>query len=408
MQSEKLTLKTTSYGVNVSGNKVDSLRLKEDLRTVVRVYDGGNIGIAGAIGETDVDSLYKAAEEKLTQNIPYPEMLEEGKTRRENRAKTVIPPDRFVDTCKRLVARLEREYPDFIFSNKILLTEKQSDYENSKGTAYSYVGANCEIALSIKARSSANIMDLYYGAEIDGDYDEDKIAADVGVLLKPYFNRVPLPEEDLPIIIDCFFAQNAFIDIIAEKYMSGASIFAGKLGQKVFDEKVSVLIDRSPDNKKCLPFFDAEGTTLNDDKFYFIKNGVLEALNTYKRSAATFNLPASGSAGADFDAVPSFGFGGVKCAVTSDSLKELVKGRAIYVSVTSGGDMTPDGDVGLPVLLAYIYEDGKLIATLPEFGVSGNVFDLFGKDFVGIARNDVFGVTDEYVAVAKFKINRQQ
>ncbi|MGN1104467.1 MAG: metallopeptidase TldD-related protein [Candidatus Coproplasma sp.] len=408
MQSEKLTLKTTSYGVNVAGNKVDSLRLKEDMRTVVRVYDGGNIGIAGAIGEADVDSLYKTAEEKLSQNIPYPEMLEEGRTRSENRAKTVIPPERFVTTCKQLIARLEREYPDFIFSNKINLNNKQAYYENSKGTAYSYDGANCEIALSIKARSSANIMDLFYGAEIDDGYDEDKIVADVGVLLKPYFNRVPLPEEELPVIIDYFFAQNAFFDIIAERYMSGASIFAGKLGQKVFDEKLSILIDRSPDNKRCLPFFDSEGTTLKDDKFYFIKNGVLEALNTYKRSAATFNLPVSGCANADFDAVPSFGFGGVKCEVTCDSLKELVKGKAIYVSVTSGGDMTPDGDVGLPIILAYIYEDGKLTATLPEFGVSGNIFDLFGKDFIGIARNDIFGVANEYVAVAKFKINRQQ
>lgn len=407
MESEKIILKTTSYCVNIAGNKVDSLRSKQDLQTVVRVYDGQNVGIAGAIGETDEDALYRAAEQKLSQNIPYPEMLDENKTRTENTIKTIIAPEQFVKTCKQLIARLEKTYPDFIFSNKIILGSKERSYENSKNTKYSYAGANCEIALTIKARTSVNIMDLFYGAVIDSDYDEDKIVSDVGALLTPYFNRVSLPEEELPVIIDYSFAQHALIDIIAEKFMSGASIFAGKLGQKVFDEKINLLVDRSPENKFCTPFFDTEGTTLPEDKFYFIRNGVLEALNTYKRSAASFGLPVSGCARSEFDSAPSFGFEGIKFALTTDSLKDLVKGKAIYVCVTSGGDMTPDGDVGLPVMLAYLYEDGKLIATLPEFSISGNIFDLFGKDFLGFARNDIFGVTEEHVAVAKFKINRQ-
>ena len=91
---------------------------------------------------------------------------------------------------------------------------------------------------------------------------------------------------------------------------------------------------------------------------------------------------------------------------TCPSLKTLVRGKAIYIAVTSGGDMTPSGDVGLPVLAAFVYEDGKLLGRLPEFSLSANIFDLLGKDLIGVAKNDAFAYADETLIVANCKINR--
>ena len=67
---------------------------------------------------------------------------------------------------------------------------------------------------------------------------------------------------------------------------------------------------------------------------------------------------------------------------------------------------SPAGDFGLPVLLAYVYEDGKLLGTLPEFSLSGIVFDVLGGDLIGIVKNDVFSFADETLIVSKFKINK--
>lgn len=57
----------------------------------------------------------------------------------------------------------------------------------------------------------------------------------------------------------------------------------------------------------------------------------------------------------------------------------------LFLFVCSGGDWTNEGDYATPVQLAYLMQGGKLIGRLPEFAVSGNVFDLFGKDFVGVS-----------------------
>lgn len=405
MEQEKIIDVTRSYSVNIAGGRVDSLRIREDKETVIRVYEDGKIGVAGAVGAADEAALAEEAKARLAQNIPYPCALAEGKVREENAVTEIIPVRAFVKTIKHLIARLNEQYPDFIFSNKINLEEVETDYRNSKGTHYNYKGNNLVSMLVIKEKASGNIMDLDY-CFTQKFYDEDAVVADIGKLLNVYGNKLALPEEDLPVIIDTSVVQYALSHLIAEMYVSGSSLFNGKLGQKIFDGKVNILTDRSPDNRHNTPFFDAEGTVNEGDKFYFIKDGVFSGLITYKRSAANFNLPLSGGANADFDAVPSFGANGFKVDAGGVKLSELVKGKAIYIAVASGGDMTPDGNVATPVMLAYLYENGALVGTLSNFGISANLFDFLGKDLIGVAENDLFEVREETVLVAKFKINR--
>lgn len=406
MEQEKTVTKQTEYSVTVSGNQVESLRVKEDLQTVVRVYDGKSVGIAGAIGKADEAALLKEAEEKLSGGIPYPCLLAENEHREEDESKEIVKKEEFVKTMKRLIKRLSESNPDFIFSNKINMTDLERDYTNSKNTHFNYKGNKLTVSLVIKEKSSVNIMDLFYESD-NNRYNEDTVVENVGKLLSVYGNKFELPEE-VPVIIGTDILFFAFSHFIAEMYMSGSSLFNGKLGEKIFDERVNLFTDRSPSRGKCIPFFDAEGVTNPDDKFYCIKNGVLSGLVTYKRSAQNFNLPLSGGAHAEFDGVPSYGAAGVRLADTAKSLKELVKGKAIYVWVTSGGDMTPDGNIGAPVMLAYLYEDGKLLGRLPEFGITGNIFDVLGKDFIGVAPNDVFRDSDESVLVARFKVNKNE
>lgn len=402
MKTEKLINKTASYGLNVSGGKVNSLRVNEDMKTVIRVYSDGKIGVAGRIGEGDDGELLKDAEAQLSQNIAYPCNLDGDKKRRINRVKHPVPAGEFVKTMKKLLARLNAEYPDFIFSNKINMEEFSCTYENSENTSYSYSSDYLAIVLVIQHKQSSNIMDLAYDA-VQDYYDEDKVVSDIGKLLSVFEKRVGL-DANLPVIIGKEVIYYALNHLVAELYVSGASLFKDKLGSKVFDERVNIFTYRGEDSKQCIPFFDSEGVTVEGDKFHFVKDGVLCGLATYKRSAANFNLPLSGGGYAEFDGVPSPSVMGVEVGKTSDSLKELVKGKAIYVYQTSGGDMTPDGTLGIPVQVAYLYEDGKLIGRLPEFTMNANIFDLLGKDFIGAAANDAFDYREETVVVGKFRI----
>ncbi len=405
MKSEKIVTKKHSYSVNFSGNRVDSYRCKNEMSTVVRVYDGGYIGIAATDGEDD-GTLYERAQAKLSQGIAYPDDLASGGQRSVDATAEIVANDKLVATVKSLIKRLAEEYPDFIFSYKVNKEVVDIDYTNSENTHYNYKSSSMDVFPQIKEKKSANIMDLYYGVTVK-HYDEDKIVRDIGVLLNVYDNKVDFPEEEVPVVLPISYCLSYLLsELTAEKYMTGASLLKGKLGEKVFSEKLSLFCDRSEQNIYNTPFFDAEGTVNDGDKFYYIDKGVFNGVAAYKRTAKMFSLPLTGAAFSEFDEVPHVGFTGINVETCGKKLSEIAKGKSIYIAVSSGGDMSPDGDVALPVMVAYLCEDGKPVGTLPTFGAAGNIFNLLGDDLIGVADNDMFEDSDEKVIVAKFKLNK--
>ena len=64
--------------------------------------------------------------------------------------------------------------------------------------------------------------------------------------------------------------------------------------------------------------------------------------------------------------------------------------------------MTTTGDLGIPVQMAFLLKDGKFVGRLPELMLSGNVFDILGKDFV-----DVIALADgDQRLVANFGVQK--
>ena len=62
---------------------------------------------------------------------------------------------------------------------------------------------------------------------------------------------------------------------------------------------------------------------------------------------------------------------------------------SVYIVMCSGGDTTPDGNFATPVQVAFLCRDGKFVGRLPEIGVSGNLFDIYGKNFIGQAEDSL-------------------
>lgn len=404
MKIEKILTKTSGRCLNVTAGKVDSLRINENIYSTVRVYDGGFIGVEGRHGNADFTELENAAKKKLSQKIPYPETHDEQPlVKSVNTDKRIIDERKLVPTISALLDRMGKENPEFLFGNKVLLNSEDTTYENSDGTKLHYSGNEFTPSFTIKYKGSANIMDEAYGVNSDY-YNEDEICRDVKLKCDAFLNELPqLTEDEVTVIGDFEPINHAITHFLADLYYNDSSIFNGKLGEKIFDEKFSLVIDRNPDEVSCVPFFDAEGVVNEGYKSYLVKNGVLTGLLTCKKSAREYGAKNTGSASAPYDGVPSFGGGGLTIEKTADSLNELVKGKAVYLSVSSGGDMTPSGDISMPSMVSYLYENGKLVGKLPEFTITGNLFDIFGKDFIGVCKKGFysFGKNDYLIYKAK-------
>ncbi len=405
MKTEKIVRKSSGRCLNVVANRVESLRINEDVNATARVYDNGCIGVEGKIGTDNADALVEGAKLKLAQGIPYPETHREARKLHIFADYDIIAEKDFVPTISSLLERLGRENPEFLFSNKVLLNKSACTYQSSDGEDFAYGGNQFLLSLAIKYKGSANIMDEFYGCESDY-FDEDQICRDVKKICDAFLKKLPqIPEDEVVVVGELEPIQYALQHIIADMYFNNASLLSEKLGQKVFSDKLTVTVNSDPEKQLNLPFFDEEGVINPDFEKALINKGVFERVLASLKNADTYGTETSGSAVADYNSTPSCGGMGLELVATAENLSQLLDGRrTVLVSVTGGGDMTPSGDISLPVIVSYLMEDGKIVGRLPEFAVTGNLFDILGDNLIGVAEKGLFEFGRHKHLVYKAKI----
>ena len=68
-------------------------------------------------------------------------------------------------------------------------------------------------------------------------------------------------------------------------------------------------------------------------------------------------------------------------------LQEAGKHYAILPFLFSGGGFKEDGTYAMPVQASYLTDGEKILGLLPPFTMRSNMFDMFGKDFLGSSKN---------------------
>lgn len=406
MEKEILTQKTSSVSLNVTANKIDSYRSKEETKNTVRVYSDGKIGIAGSLGELDEEALTKSAEEALSYGIEYPCELS-GNVGRVDTNKEIIPRNEFISSMQSLLDRLAKECPKFSVSNKIQLIESASSYKNSKGADLNSSVSALDLSIIFQNKGSGNLFDCFYEGQLK-DYDEDAVFNDCKKIYDNFYRDADIEEGEYPV----FFTAGDFFSITlrefyATAYASGNSMLSGKLGEKIFSEKLTYCNDRNSETNFTACFFDDEGEIPSDNfRQPLIKDGVLTNVVTCKGLSEMLKLPKAATAYAEYDGVPSMGFEGSWVKPTTDSASDLASGKAVLVMVQSGGDMTPDGHFATPLQMSFLVENGEIVGKLPDISISGEFFNILGKDYFGAVENAFFPSLNSTYMCCKMKVGK--
>jgi len=387
---EKEWIKQTQHSVtlNVTAGKIDSFRDLEKTNGTVRVYENGCIGVAGCLGEPDESDLTAKAKEALAFSIPYPWEPDAPLVQEELREEEILPVPAFIPTMQGFLDRLGEQCPNFAVSNKIRLTYDRTEYRNTAGRHLISSGRELSVELLAQNRGSGNLFDTFL-VWSGNHFEEDKILS----WFKKQYDAFYVPAEPvtgrLPVVSAASDLFGTFFQhFIADIYAAGASLLSGKLGQKVFSDQLTIRDDMNPSTAYGTCFFDAEGCTAPYFRPTLIENGVLSGLLTTKKTAGQYGLSNLGTASAAYDSVPTIGFHRFWLDPTAKKLKDLVPGKAVFVVVASGGDITPDGHFATPVQMAYLMEDGQIVGRLPQLSVSGYFFDMLGADYIGTVHGD--------------------
>ena len=388
MEKEFLTEAHRSVTLNVTGGKIDSFREKEETTGTVRVYENGCIGVAGCLGIPDENALTDKAREALALGISYPCKLGGALEQEDLNEKEIIPVSELIPAMQSFLDRLGDACPRFAFSNKISLNYRKTEYRNSLGRHLTSSGSNLSIGLLAQNRGSGNLFDTSFGYK-GADFDPDALLSQFKKEYNAFYTSADIAPGRYPVVMDISDLFGGTLQhFIAEMYASGASLLSGKLGKKVFSDRLSLKNDMNPATNPGVCFFDTEGCVAPDLRPALIDRGTLVGLLTTKKSAEKLNLPNTGTAAAPYDGVPTLGFNRFYAEPTAPALSALVPDKAIYIVMTSGGDITPGGHFAAPVQMSYLMENGRLVGRLPELNIGGDFSNFLGNDYIGAVRGD--------------------
>ncbi|HHV46277.1 MAG TPA: peptidase U62 [Tissierellia bacterium] len=394
MIKEKYTNRVKEISVNIVQTDIDSVRKKDILKTGLRVYDKGYIGVAGAMGKADEEDLERRAIDNLSLKIPYPCEPSENLKMHLDYREDIFSDEEFVREADEVLKVLRDEFSDFTFSNKMYLFEMETGLTNDLGLDLLHRDRLLTVEFVIKEKASANVFDAF-AIYATRQYNREELLNIIREELTAYRNPVKLPEEGkLPVVFmdfDMVPVSKLIDELNGYKLGTGASLFKDFIGEKKFNENFTFYQSAEKEDLRFIEFFDAEGVVNEGFKYALIENGRIMSPYTDKKTAHKFNLPLTGSAVGEYDKVPSLSPRYFKVKSSDKTLKELLNGKmAVAVVIASGGDFTAEGVFGTPVQLAFLTDGERLIGRLPELKLSGELYSMFGEDFIGKSKDKAF------------------
>jgi PmbA protein len=409
MLTEEFSIKSRETAINVVQTAVDSIRKKDIVRTGLRVYENGLIGVAGAIGAFDRARLIARAREALSLQIAYP--YEPSANRRQEMAcpADLIPENELVEEIEEILFFLRKEQPGFTFFNKVKIIHNEARLFNDRDLHLAYTSSHIEVELVFKEKASRNIVDGFIGYA-GRKYERNEFLRLAQEICEAYKNPLDLPaEKKYPVIFlgsEELPLKKFALELNGLKFGAGSSLLADRKEQAVFNPRFTLAQTLHPDDGFS-PFFDAEGVVNPDYRYPLIKEGVVAGPYTDKRTAALFNLPLTGSATAEFDATPTLGMTGFNIEESGASLKELLGGeKAIFVMVAMGGDFTPQGDFASPVQLALYFDGERFNGRLPQIQISGNLFTMFNEAYIGVSKDPYTSLSNDRCLVLELSASK--
>ena len=387
MERELMTSGYDFREVEIEETKLKSFN--KDSRTFrsFRVYDGGYAGIQYIQDNISEEEGYRRAEENLKLKRPYGFALETG-TRRRDKTEREYSDRELMDIARETVEYLKTHFPDFIFTGSVNVKRSIIAIRNSCGLDCSNTDSSFNVGIGFKHKDSKDIDDGWFSIG-QRDFSFKKFTDMADNFLTNFTNKVELPEELIIQTQYYWYLEKLTECLDAENLALGTSLLSGRTGEKIFADSFTLSHDVSDKETWFTPFFDGEGVIRPDDRQVFIENGVFISGYADKRTAEKYNAPHTGSANFGMTDVPGNGYVNLRIKRSDKTVKELLDGRLTVVPiVAAGGGFNDKGEFVTPVQTAMLCDGERFIGRLPEFAIKSNMFDMFGKNFIGVGSDD--------------------
>jgi PmbA protein len=381
---------TESTEVSFENDKLKSTRSSQRTQINVRVIVDGKVGTSHTTDIHDLDGVVSRALESAEFGSPAHFQFPgpQGGTEVKVYDEEVLPVTKpeMVQIGQEMMELVKEYNPDILLGADVSKKVSKTKFANSSGAEFANESTDFGMWISGQWIRGTDILEAGRGlGRKQRAIDHVAIAKQVIEWFRMAENIAPIKSGDMPVIFAPVgvgvLGLTLVLGLNGKNVLLGASPLAGKLGERIADQRVSLtdnpLIDYAGNSSK----YDDEGVA--HQIIPLIENGVVRNF--------LYDLDTAGRAG-----TKTTGHG-TGCNPTNLLFKEgdtpyeemvkSIREGLLVVNVMGLGQGNPiSGEFSVNVQLGYKIEDGEVVGRVKDVMLAGNVYD---------ALNDVVAIGDK-------------
>ena len=289
------------------------------------------------------------------------------------------------------IDRIARSYSDKIvqvdasfyeYDGKVIIANSSSNYVEDNRTLTRLI-INIVAESNDKQTNSMKTFGLSGGYELLDTIDIEKEVTSLAESAVKKLTAKSCPSGEMPVIIGPGFGAVIFHEACGHSMEAttvalGTSVLAGKLGEKVASDKVTIIDDGTLNNYWGTTNVDDEGN--QPQKNVLIENGILKGYLIDELNNRKMNMNITGSGRREnYKYAPTSRMNNTYLAPSTDKIEDMIKSidYGIYATNMGGGSVDPvTGDFNFSVNEAYLIENGKVTDMVLGGSLIGNTLDI--------------------------------
>lgn len=386
-QVEVLNLQNEKTTVEYEANQLKTCTVAETKGTAVRVIRNGQLGFSASTDETAATKLAANALESAAYGDPAPFSFADPApgpaVRTFDSAVADLPIARLVEIGKEILDLILPVEPNARCNVSLERSLVTANIRNQKGLDVSFKTSPLALGLEINRVEGDDVLILYdqLGTSV---WEDDYLAFARRLVEKLTMARniTTIKPRKMPVL----FAPTGTLALMLplSEGLNGKSVYKGtspikdKVGEKLFDEKITFIDDGTIDGKFASASFDDEGVPHRRN--VLVDKGVLKGFVYDLKTAAQSGVESTGNGSRQLFYPPDPAFTNMVIqpgeTPLRDMLAEMDEGIIVEDVLGIGQGNIISGAFSNPLALAYKVVKGEIVGRVKDLSIAGNIYDL--------------------------------
>jgi PmbA protein len=386
-QVEVVDLQNEATSVEFEANKLKTSTVTETRGTAVRVVRDGKLGFAASSNQDAVERLAVNALESASYGdkvpIQFPGQQPGAPVRTYDPAIPQLPISRLVEMGREILDLALAVEPDLRCNISLSRSVQKVRIANSAGLDASYQVSPLSLGMEIDRIDGDDVLILYdsFGTTV---WDDNYLAFARSLVEKLKIARkiVPIQAGNMPVLFSPVGALALGIPLFeglnGKNVYKGTSPMIGKIGEKLFDEKITIVDNGTLDGKPASAPYDDEGVPHRCNML--VEKGVVKGFLYDLKTAAQSGAETTGNASRGLFNPPSPSATNFLINPGRTPLKDMIAGIDHGIIVENllglGQGNVLSGAFSNPLSLAFLVEKGEIVGRVKDVSIAGNVYEL--------------------------------